>query len=759
MSVSFIDSLKLNPEQREAVLHDEGSQLVFAGAGTGKTRVLTAKIAWLIRERGIMPYQIFACTFTNKAAGEMRERISAMINTSCDGLFIGTFHSLCVKILRREAEKIGFTSWFTIYDTADQLSLMKNVFKANDIDENTLQPKTVLHSISSYKNRGISPDQLERTASSFYEKELCTIYRSYQNALKSADAMDFDDLIAHTVYLFSSSPDTLLEYQGRFHHILVDEYQDTNHAQFQLIQLLAGSMNPVFAVGDDDQSIYGWRGAQIENILNFEKMFGQTTVFKLEHNYRSTKAILAFANGVISQNNNRAGKSLWTNTDGTDEVRVCAYSDDRTESRKVVAEIRRSIDMNELKPEQIAILYRTNSQSRLFEEALRRENVPYVLVGGTSFYDRKEIKDMLAYLRILVNPKDDVNCQRILNVPTRGIGAVSQDKIAAEARMRNKGFFQVIMSGEAEMAISGKARMGIIQFRELYMQLRSLQQDNASADFILTELISNSGYITEMNDGSEEARSRIENINELINAITEWQENHPESGIREFLEEVTLASDIDSYDKGKAVSLMTLHAAKGLEYDRVYLVGLEDGLIPSRQNFDDTAKLEEECRLLYVGITRAEKQLICSYTESRMRFGAIMPMGPSRFINRIPSDLYRMVDETSRYSTSSWEDEFQAPAYRKTTSTSGNPVRIKRYGSTPTPARSPEPVNTPPAFDDFNQSSEVQFRVGQKVRQDTYGIGKVMSLSGFGPDLRVTVLFENGVRKQLMAKFAKLSPV
>lgn len=754
MAVSFIDSLHLNAEQREAVLFEDGSELVFAGAGTGKTKVLTAKIAWLIRERGILPSQIFAATFTNKAAGEMRERVSKLINIPCDGLFIGTFHSLCVKILRREAEKIGFTPWFTIYDTSDQLSLMKSVFKANGIDENTLQPKSVLHSISSYKNKHITPEVLEKTASSFYEKEIQSIYKMYQESLKSADAMDFDDLIANVVTLFTVSPNTLLEYQGRFHHILVDEYQDTNQAQFQLIKLLSGDVNPVFAVGDDDQSIYGWRGAQIENILNFEKMFGRTKVFKLEHNYRSTKPILAFANAVISQNNQRAGKSLWTDSAGVDEVRVCGYSDDRMEAEKIVSEIRRTIDTRELSPEQIAILFRTNAQSRLFEESLRRANVPYVLVGGTSFYERKEIKDMLAYLRLLVNQRDDVSCQRILNVPARGIGAVSQDKLIAEAQMRNKGFFQVIMSGEGESVLTGKARVGVVTFREMFMKVRDIQSEGASADTILIELVASSGYLTEMNDGSEDNQSRIENINELVNAITVWQKMNPESGVREFLEEITLASDLDTYDGSSAVSLMTLHTAKGLEFDRVYLVGLEDGLIPSRQNFDDIAKMEEECRLLYVGITRAEKQLICSYAEQRMRFGSVMPMGPSRFINKIPETLYRHVDETSRYKTSSWEDSFQSPTARYRKTPTGSTVRVL-----PAQASDHEPSKQIPLYDDFNQSSEIQFRIGQKVTQATYGVGKIMSLSGFGADLRVTVLFENGVRKQLVAKFAKLSPV
>lgn len=750
MSTAFIDSLKLNSEQRSAVLYEDGSQLVFAGAGTGKTKVLTSKIAWLIRERGILPGQIFACTFTNKAANEMKERISALIHSNCDSLWIGTFHSLCVKILRREADQLGYSRWFTIYDSSDQLALMKMVLKDAMVDENTLQPKAVLHTVSSYKNRGISADDLANSAASFYEREIQTLYASYQKALKKADAMDFDDLISNVVTLFKKFPQTLLDYQGMFQHILVDEYQDTNNAQFQLIRALAGDINPVFAVGDDDQSIYGWRGAQIENILNFEKTFSDTKIFKLERNYRSTKPILAFANAVIQKNHIRTNKKLWTDVESSDEVRLCGYSDDRMEAKKIVTEIRRDIDTGAVSPQNIAVLFRTNAQSRLFEEAFRRENVPYILIGGTSFYDRKEVKDILAYLKLLVNQKDDVSCQRVLNVPARGIGAKSQEKVALAAKERGIGFFELILSGEAEAVVSGKARTGINQFRTVFNNLFTLLENGINVDIVLSDLISETGYVDILDTGSEEARSRVENINELVNAVTEWQVAHSESGLREFLEEITLASDIDSYDGSGAVSLMTLHTAKGLEFDRVYLVGLEDGLLPSRQNFDDQAKLEEERRLFYVGATRAEKLLVCSYAESRMRFGSIMPMGPSRFLKGIPESTYRFIDETARYSTVSWEDEWSGNRQV------GRPARVRTAGGR-AGVRQTIP-QTSPAIDEFNQE-EVQFRVGQKVKQAKYGVGKIMNLSGFGPDLRVTVLFESGVRKQLVAKFAKLTSV
>jgi DNA helicase-2/ATP-dependent DNA helicase PcrA len=748
----FIETLGLNKEQLEAVLAETPSQLVFAGAGTGKTKVLTAKIAWLIKERNIHPSNIFAATFTNKAAKEMKERISKLIGIPCDNLWIGTFHSLCVKILRRESEKIGYSRYFSIYDSGDQNALMKRVMKESLVDEKTLQPKAVLNIISSFKNRSISVEKAIDTASAFYEKEMAQLYQAYQNGLKSADAMDFDDLIYNVVDLFKKSPETAIEYQNIFRHILLDEYQDTNGVQSLLVKALAGESTPIFAVGDDDQSIYGWRGAEIENILNFEKNFPGCSIHKLEQNYRSTKPILDFANAAIANNTKRSGKKLWTNLKSSEEVIVRAYADDRKEGSGICSEIANLISSDGVSPGSIAILFRTNAQSRLFEDGFRKKNVPYVLVGGTSFYERKEIKDVLAYIKLLVNPKDDVSCQRVLNVPLRGVGARSQEKISIAAKKRGLGFFELIQSGEAEAEISGKAKKGVSRFRETFGKLYGLRESGATPEQLLTEMLSETGYVDELAEsGSEEARGRIENINELINAVAEWQEKNRDGSLGEFLEEITLSSSVDKWDVGEAVNLMTMHTAKGLEFDRVYLVGIEDGLIPARQNFDDQAKLEEECRLLYVGATRAEKKLTVSYAESRMRFGSIMPMGLSRFVKTIPTELYQLVDETAQFTTFFSDDEFSQPSYsKKRVSALNRRVIKKRAPATESVSQLP-----PSHFDEFNQDS-VEYRRGQLVGHKKFGQGKILNISGFGTDMRITVLFEGGVRKQMIAKFAKL---
>ena len=744
MASNFIESLSLNKEQKSAVLYDDGPQLVFAGAGTGKTKVLTSKIAWLIKERGLRPNEIFAATFTNKAAREMRERISNLVGDSCDGMWIGTFHSLCVRILRREAERLDYSPWFTIYDSSDQLSLVKSILKEQLIDENSMQPKSVLRIISTYKNDGVSVDELENKALSFYDREVVEIYRKYQEALKKSDAMDFDDLIFNVVKLFSQDSEILLKYQSFFSYILVDEYQDTNKSQFNLIRLLASSGNSIFAVGDDDQSIYGWRGAQIENILNFEKCFAGTQIFKLERNYRSTKPIIEFSNAIISRNSIRSKKTLWTDLEGSSDVILRGFSDDRAEAKKISTEIRRDLDIVTITPKDVAILYRTNAQSRLFEEALRRDNIPYVLVGGTSFYDRKEVKDILAYLKLLVNPKDNISAQRIINVPARGIGAKSQEKIANVAKEKDSSFFEAIMDYDAAKVLSGKASKGCESFASIFNYLRELVEGKQELRVIITELLSEVGYIDAINDGSVEADNRIENINELINAISEWNEAHSGGTLHQFLEEITLASDIDSYENEEALSLMTLHSAKGLEFKRVYLVGLEDGLIPSRQNFDNNAKLEEERRLLYVGVTRAKEELICSYAENRMRFGSIIPSGLTRFLTGMPSSLYRFIDETARYSTVS--SNYNRESLAGTKSPRGTVKKVSEIG-----LKSGRDIANL-----SNSNKNDSYRVGQRVEQSKYGIGKVVAVSGFGTDLRVTVLFESGLRKQLLAKFAKL---
>lgn len=749
---SLIDSFGLNDVQKEAVLYNEGPQLVFAGAGTGKTKVLTAKIAFLLSDVGLYPGNIFAATFTNKAAAEMRERVEQMAGISCDGLWIGTFHSLCVRILRREASKLGYEPYFSIYDQTDQLSLIKKVMKELDISERTMAPKSLLGSISRYKNLCKTFKDVEGTASTFYETEVIKAYGLYQQKLKESSAMDFDDLITNTVYLFRNNSDILESYRRQFRYVLVDEYQDTNRSQFLLVRMLAEKSNAIFVVGDDDQSIYSWRGAQIENILSFHKQFEGTKVSKLEQNYRSTPAILDLANAVIASNTGRSQKELWTSMDKGDDVVVTRYRDDRQESDKVSTKIKSLIDGG-VSASKIAILFRTNAQSRVFEQSLRKHNILYVLVGGTGFYDRKEVKDCLAYLRLLVNPKDNVGCDRIINVPARGIGAKSQEIISKHAAQNGVSTIEMIKSKDFG-GVKGKALKGLEELAEMFNLLDTMTQDGMPPQDLLSSILKETGYIDMLQtEDSEEAKGRLENINELMNAVTEWYDDNG-GDLNGFLEEISLVSDIDGWkQRENAVNMMTLHSAKGLEFDTAFFVGFEEGLIPSRQNFEDREKLEEECRLAYVGITRAMKRLECSHVETRMRFGQILPMGPSRFLESVDPSLYRFVDESSvfgsfpsqRSFSSDNEDRVNKPIVR---------ARKRRFADG-RPAEKPRKAPVVPQYDEFSQV-EVQFRMGQMVSHPKFGEGKIMSVSGFGPDMMLAVLFRDGSRKQMMAKFAKL---
>ncbi len=737
-SHSFIDSIILNQVQKSAVIYNEGPQLVFAGAGTGKTRVLTAKIAFLIKEAGLFPNNIFAATFTNKAASEMRNRVEELIAISCTGLWIGTFHSLCARILRREAHRIGYTSTYSIYDEQDQLSLIKKVMKELGLEERTMQPKQLRRIISNYKNGCIPCEELEGTGGSYYEREVIGVYKQYQKELKQAQAMDFDDLVTKDVYLFRKNSDILDIYRSQFHYVLVDEYQDTNKSQFYLVKLLAQAHQCIFVVGDDDQSIYSWRGAQIENILSFDTVFPGTKVFTLEENYRSSQAILDFANAVISSNQNRADKKLWTSLKSSTEVVVNRYRDDRQEADSVAEKIGELIAKDKT-PGDIAILFRTNAQSRSFEDVLRKRNIQYVLVGGTSFYERKEVKDCLAYLRLLVNPDDTISCERILNVPARGIGAKTQEKLSQAARGKGKTLFKLIVTHDYD-SFTTRAQKGLEEFSSVFSLLSELQNHNAPPPDILSQMLSVTGYVDMLeNEDTEESRARLENINELLNALTIWHAENQEKTLSDFLEDVSLASNIDGWNQENgAVNLMTFHCAKGLEFEVVFLVGIEDGLIPSRQNFDDELKLEEECRLFYVGSTRAMEILECSYANTRMRFGSIMPMVPSRFIEQVSPQLYRFVDHSVLFS----------PTIKPCSAHAGRRVSVHKKSE----------IDTSPVYDDFNQET-VQYRMGQIVTHGKYGQGKILSISGFGPDMRLTVLFNDGSRKRMMAKFANLQPV
>jgi len=723
-----LEQITLNPVQKEAVLYEGGPQLVFAGAGTGKTRVLTAKIAWLIQQKAMPPNRIFAATFTNKAAREMQRRVEELTGLPCSGLWIGTFHSMCARILRREADKIGFPSSFSIFDADDQLSCIKKVAKELALDERTMPPRLLLSAISRHKNACVPPAELAGKAASYFDSELIRAYAAYQESLAKQQAMDFDDLLSTCVYLMRGNAGVLSRYQSLFSYVLVDEYQDTNLAQFYLVKLLAAAHNNIFVVGDDDQSIYAWRGAQVENILSFDKAFPTTKTFVLEQNYRSTGAILNFANAAIAANTRRAAKRLWTGRQGGG-VTVLRYRDDRHESESVCDAVARHIKTG-VKPCSIAVLFRTNAQSRLFEDSMRKRRVPYVLVGGMSFYERREIKDCLAYLRLCVNPKDDLSCERIVNVPPRGIGDKSKELLMQRSRERGKSLLETIL-GENDTAAYGRGQKGMLELKELFSLLADLIVKNESPHEILTQALSLTGYLTVFEEeDSEEANARIENVGELVNAVAVWTEENPEKGLPAFLEEISLATDVDRWEqKDDSVNMMTLHCAKGLEFKQVFVVGCEDGILPSRQNFDDEAKMEEERRLLYVGVTRAMDGLEVSYADERWRFGSCIPMTPSRFLAAVPQELFTFLDQSGVFFR---EEKKRQKSCRETAA-----------------------VMQEPAYrhEDFSQET-VQYRMGQHVVHKLYGKGRVVNLSGFGEDMRMTVLFNDGTRRKLMAKFA-----
>ncbi len=775
---SILDTLVLNDIQRTAVAYIDGPELVFAGAGTGKTRVLTAKIAYLI-DQGYRPYQIFAATFTNKAAREMRERVERFVSVPVSGLWIGTFHSLCAKILRREAEAIGYPPGFTIYDTSDQLSVVKKVLAALKIDEKTTTPKAMLSAISSRKSLCLTPSECEARASGMWEREAAAAYGLYQKALREQQAMDFDDLISNAVYMLRANEQILAKYQDQFRYVLVDEYQDTNKAQFYLVQLLSKGHGKIFAVGDDDQSIYGWRGAKIENILTFENAFSGTKVFKLEENYRSTSAILKFANAAVKPNLVRARKELWTSVAEGAPVKICRFRDDRQEAEHVAVECEGLL--RKMAGTEVAVLFRTNAQSRVFEESFRKRRVPYVLVGGTSFYERAEVKDCMAYLRLLVNPKDGVSFERIANVPARGLGDKAMVALAALAKERGVSPLQAVLSGEAE-GMNVRYKKGFADLRELYSLLIELMNTDVNPADLLRDMLKESGYmdmLTERASVSEEEAARVENVNELMNAMAAWREENAEGTLSTFLEEVSLAGDVDGWNREEgAVNFMTLHSAKGLEFRAVFLVGVEDGIIPSRQVMYDESKVEEERRLFYVGSTRARELLECSYAERRFRFGSIVPSDPSRFIADVPESLYQFYNHAGYFGAGAMFGGFddgdgasRTPinAGRRASFGTGGIGCNDRVGSSSSisinkgrvsvnidkaPPSSSRP--TAPKYNEFSQESEPQYRMGQAVTHKTFGQGKIVSISGLGPDTKLTVLFNDGVRRKLLAKFAKL---
>lgn len=801
----------LNEVQREAVFHTEGPLLVLAGAGSGKTRVLTHRIAYLIEEKGVNPWNIMAITFTNKAAGEMRERVDKIVGFGSESIWVSTFHSSCVRILRRHIESLGYTTNFSIYDSDDQRTLVRQVLKTLDVDPKLYKDRAMLGFISSAKNELVTAAEFELNAGGdFRQKKVAQIYKEYQSQLKKNNALDFDDLLMKTVELFENNPEVLDYYQDRFRYIMVDEYQDTNTAQFKLVSLLAGKYKNLCVVGDDDQSIYKFRGANIGNILNFEKAYPGARVIKLEQNYRSTQNILNAANEVIRHNRGRKAKTLWTANDEGDLVQFKQFETAAEEADSIV----RDILTSKCDYQDCAVLYRTNAQSRLIEEKCLQHNVPYRMVGGVNFYQRKEIKDILAYLKTIDNGQDDLSALRIINVPKRGIGATSVGRVQAFASERDFSMYDAFCRAKAVPGL-GKAADKIVAFTEQIADFRSRIADPVyGIRDLIEDVLDETGYQKEMEaEGEIEYQTRLENIEELINKAVSFEKEHEEGTLSEFLEEVALVADVDRMDDSEnRVTLMTLHSAKGLEFPRVYLSGMEDGLFPSMMSIssDDKEEIEEERRLCYVGITRAQEYLMLTGARQRMINGETRYSRASRFVEEIPANLLECDKLEPRLSSfrrggadfddddMPWGDGNGAAANGKgggngTGSTGSSPaggsgntwgsgtgrtgvqtaakaawgqkkaagVSSFGPGNNAYASKTSQPVQTPGFGKAFTvqKSGSLDYREGDRVRHVKFGEGNVVEIKDGGKDYEVTVCFDKAGIKKMFASFAKLQKI
>lgn len=736
----------LNEQQKLGVTTTEGPVLILAGAGSGKTRVLTHRTAYLIEEKGVNPYHIMAITFTNKAAGEMRERIDAMVSYGSESIWVSTFHSTCVRILRRHIDRIGYDTNFTIYDADDSKSVMKEICKRLNIDTKIYKERSLLAAISSAKDELVSPDDFAlKAAGDFGKRRQAEVYREYQNVLKKNNALDFDDLIVKTVELLRNDAEVLAYYQERFRYIMVDEYQDTNTAQFELIRLLAGKYKNLCVVGDDDQSIYKFRGANIYNILNFEKHFPDAVTIKLEQNYRSTQNILDAANGVIANNVGRKRKSLWTANDRGEQIDFEQFDTAYDEADFVARDIQSGIRNGKFGYGDYAVLYRTNAQSRLFEERFITSNIPYKIVGGVNFYARKEVKDLLAYLKTIDNARDDLAVRRIINVPKRGIGATTLNRVSDYAEVYGISFYDALKQAD-EIPSLGKAATKIRPFVTFIQTMRS-KLPYLGVSELLREVIEETGYVKELEaEDTEEAQARIENIDEFISKAVSYEENEEQPSLGGFLEEVALVADIDGLEEGNEyVVLMTLHSAKGLEFPKVYLAGMEDGLFPSYMSIvsdNATEELEEERRLAYVGITRAKKELAITCARQRMIRGETQYNKVSRFVKEIPAELL--------------SGEIRKPSYGESREQK-LPVRPKR------PAVSRQPSGQSMQAKAFASARTVggslDYGVGDRVSHIKFGNGTVTGIVEGGRDFEVTVAFDTAGNKKMFASFAKLKKI
>ncbi len=737
MSQSILDGL--NPQQHVAVTSWQGPLLILAGAGSGKTRVLTHRIAYMISQKNVNPWNVLAVTFTNKAAREMSARVEKLLSQKSKEILLGTFHSCCVRILRRECHQLGFERDFIIYDSDDQQKLIKNILESHDINEKITTPRYVQSAISRAKNNLVGPDEYLRFVSepTFIDEKIANVFRDYQRQLKANGAMDFDDLIGITIQLFRQFPAVLERYQERFRYILVDEYQDTNHTQYVLIKLLAEKYRNLCCVGDDDQSIYGWRGADIHNILNFEKDFPETTIVRLEQNYRSTANILKAASAVVRNNTMRKGKELWTDNTAGNQITVTETFNERTEADNIVTQIRSMMQFQRgLSLNDFAILYRTNAQSRVLEEAFRWSRIAYSIVGGLRFYERKEIKDAIAYLRIISNPIDALSLLRIINVPRRGIGNTTIERLQAYAESHACTLFEAMHhADELDALTSGlKRKVGeFVQLIERYQQ----KKGTTPLDSLAKDLLEESGYMAALKiEYGPERDERLSNIQELLQALKNHQEEADEPSLENFLADVALVSDVDQWDdKSEAITLMTLHSAKGLEFKYVFISGVEDGLLPHFSSQDSLAQLEEERRLFYVGITRAQQELYLSYAQNRSRYGSeSVATLPSRFLREIPEDILNDVSTNKKRAK-----RVSAQSIPESSAVKVNLASIM-------PASKPAPVVT----------ENTAFKVGDLVTHSSWGSGKIISSEGNGDNQKVTVRFSDRSEKKLMIKFANL---
>ena len=726
----------LNPQQRAAVIHQGAPLLVVAGAGSGKTRVLTRRIAYLLAERGVAPYEVLAITFTNKAAAEMKERVAELVGERAKSMWVSTFHSACVRILRQEASRLGYSNSFTIYDSSDSLRLLTVIIREMNLDAKQYSARAVHGIISAAKNELIGPADYANKTTNYFEEIVAEIFATYQKRLSAASAMDFDDLIGKTVDVLQRFPEARARYRSRFKHILVDEYQDTNHAQYILIRELVGVPGENFplaelcVVGDADQSIYAFRGANIRNILAFEEDYPNARTVLLEQNYRSTQNILTAANAVIANNEGRKEKNLWSQEGEGESVTGYVAESDHDEAEFVISEIRRLRDIGASNPGDTAIFYRTNAQSRIFEETFLRSAIPYKVVGGVRFYERKEVKDFLGYLRVLVNPEDEISLRRIINTPKRGIGDRALDVIDSHAKTKGISFWRSLSDAKNAVGIPSRSLVAINDFIHLLDTLRTLVEANTKPSVIAQAVLEQSGLLAELANSSDpQDEGRVENLQELVSVASEYEESELDVGeaisLSGFLEDVSLVADSDQIpdgeDHGGVVTMMTLHTAKGLEFPTVFLTGMEEGIFPHSRTLGDRAEIEEERRLAYVGLTRARKRLYLSRSEYRSSWGAPTYNPPSRFLAEIPEGVI------------SW-----------------NSVTT----SSKTRTGAPRSFGPPPRATGKKVESTIVLEVGDRVSHDTFGLGKVIAVAGEGDRAEATIDFGSSGEKRLLLRYA-----